>query len=93
MVSRYDLIILPVVDEAGKLLGAKGDCAVLRPLVDTELCHALLPLGQQVLVESQNLLRLSSYALYGQLAPIPLDERIWQLRSRHSASSSAAFLA
>ncbi|MBW2459946.1 MAG: ATP-binding cassette domain-containing protein [Deltaproteobacteria bacterium] len=68
---------------AAKLLGPKGECRALRPLIGTALCDELAPFGQQVLLESQNLLRLANYALYSQLAPIPLDERIWQLRSSH----------
>ena len=65
------------------LLGKKGDAAPLRTLAEGELGKRLVPLARQLLRESQNLLRLDSFALYAQLAPRPLDPRLWQLRSTH----------
>jgi len=67
----------------GELLGPKRDGSPLAALADGALRRSLGHYGQQVLNESQHLLRLSSYHLYSQLAPLPLDERIWKLRSSH----------
>ncbi|MBW2523527.1 MAG: ATP-binding cassette domain-containing protein [Deltaproteobacteria bacterium] len=65
------------------LLGEKGDAKPLGPLADSTMPDRLAPFAREVLNESQNLLRLPNYALYAQLAPLPLDERLWRLRSTH----------
>lgn len=63
------------------LLGPKRDGAPLRGLSHTALSRLLAPVGRQVLRDSQSLLRLPTYQRYAQLAPTPLDEPVWQLRS------------
>ena len=84
------------------LLGPKRDAKLLETLADSALSRNLSRFGQQVLSESQNLLQLSSFHLYAQLAPLPLDERLWRLRTAHlhlredapsSAEAAAALLA
>lgn len=65
------------------LLGPKGDGKPLLPSAESRLADRLVPFAREVLRESQNLLRLPNYALYAQLAPLSLDERLWRLRSTH----------
>ena len=64
-----------------RLLGPKLDGRPLLELGSSRLARSLLPLGRQVLSEAQHLLALPGYHLYAELAPVPVDEPIWQLRA------------
>jgi ABC-type multidrug transport system fused ATPase/permease subunit len=64
----------------GLLLG-KAAARRLRALPETTLGAPLIAFGQSLLRESRRLLSLPSFHVYSQLAPFPLDERLWRLRT------------
>ena len=66
------------------LLLDPGAAGSLRPLVRSRLGAKLAELGRGVLRETRHLLAIPNYHIYAQLAPLPLDERLWRLRVAHA---------
>lgn len=64
-----------------RLLSEEGCRRRLKRLAPSEETALLASLGQRLLRENQALLGIPNYHVYAQLAPFPLEEPLWQLRS------------
>jgi len=68
-------------DRSVRLLLGRTGRRVLERLLRAKLGPDLVELGRAVLRETHHLLRIPNFNVYCQLAPFPLDERLWKLRS------------
>ncbi|HEY3358728.1 MAG TPA: ATP-binding cassette domain-containing protein [Polyangia bacterium] len=70
------------------LLGAAAE-PLLAELARGELGPALLDFGRALVAQNGALLELPGHDAFSKLAPVPVDERIWQLRVRAHAVEQA----
>ena len=63
-----------------RTLVGEGNGGELKPLAPTRLAGELVALGQRLLEETRDLLELSNFHLFSQMARAHLDEQIWKLR-------------
>jgi ABC-type multidrug transport system fused ATPase/permease subunit len=63
----------------------RRNAPAIGPLLATGLGDELVGRGQDVLRSSRHLLAIPNVHVYRQLAPVPLDERLWSLRSSNLA--------
>jgi len=68
-------------DRSIQILLGRGTAKKLRPLLQKKLGAELIEFARRLLRENARLLAIDSFHVYSQLAPFPLDERIWQLKS------------
>lgn len=66
---------------SAEILLRKASAGTLRSLLATALGAELAAAGREVLHATRRLLGLGSYSAYARLAPFPIDESIWRVRS------------
>jgi ABC-type polar amino acid transport system ATPase subunit len=76
---------------AQRLLG-KSRTGALKALPGTPLGGELVRAARAVLQQNRHLLQIPNFHVYSQLAPLAIDESVWQLRSSNVALADAAAL-
>jgi ABC-type polar amino acid transport system ATPase subunit len=79
-------------EKAAQLLLGKARSGSLKALPGAALGAELVRAGRAVLQQNRHLLQIPNYHVYCQLAPLAIDESLWQLRSSHVALADGAAL-
>jgi ABC-type multidrug transport system fused ATPase/permease subunit len=79
-------------ERAAQLLLRKARAGSLKTLPGTPLGAELVRAGRAVLQQNRHLLQIPNFHVYCQLAPLAIDESLWQLRSSHVALADGAAL-